>query len=197
MTLPSKCTFIEIGLQPKNGDFVVVINIVVGTSFISLTDVELAHLFITLREKEEFSHVNVGEAYDTEIISKFDGSFTVDNYGGAYEIVYFNEGNGLYSSVGFISSGDIVELLRKERFINDQKLRIEYSIDEYSSELWVLLKDARNSFAHNPFLEGFLYSKAVSSYLAAEMVQNHLKFFEVELSRFIKKEYLVTDVESD
>lgn len=187
MTLPSKKGYIEIGLLPKNDSFITVFMIVVGRSFFFLNDVEAASMFIRIRWNSAFANITGEEEYNEEAIGAFDGRFELNEYGNEYEIMFVNAKNE-QASVAFLSYGDIVDILQKEPFINDQMLRVNKSIDDYNDKLWDLLNGGRTNLMGNPHIEAFLLNEAKRCGLAAEMVENHLNFFKQALENFLNNQ---------
>lgn len=182
--------YMEIGLKPTvigetDSAFIPSAVIVVGSTHMLLTAVELANFFMAVREYPRFEYTLGDDEYLPSIKDEFTAHFTIDEYGDlTYEIV-IERANGNEACVGLISDKELEKLLINERFINNQLHRIERKVvkcENKLSELHGVVHDYKQKceFAN---INSILMYDFKYEYFAGQMLANHLKFFLCTLNR--------------
>lgn len=182
ISLPSKAVYLDVGLHPKNNNFNIRVVVVVGTTFLFLDDIEMALLFSYIRSHEDFRREVGGEEY---YFDTTDATFLMNKYGRDYEILHLSRDETI-SATGFISYGDLKNLLFKEAFINNQIHRLRNEIGEFSEKLEELCRDVAPLIRHNPYIEQILNHHARTDGFAAEMLVNHMEFFSSSLNAYVE-----------
>lgn len=113
---------IDIGYLPDilNGDvdFSVYAIIYVGMTWMMLTEIEIANLFIAIEESQIFSNGG-GEIYHQDVNDAFEGSFSLIPCGTReYEVLYLDAEGGCSGLTMAIEC--LQKLFESNRIINDQ-----------------------------------------------------------------------------
>lgn len=153
--------YIEVGLLPKDGGFITAMIVVSDGDFLLLNDAEAANFFTAIRDAPKFKKIHGREEYCADVLAGKSGLFKITERSSTVFDVCFEKDEDEFSIPWLYA--DIVILLEKEQFINDQMQRAGEEIDECVDELERLLIAAKRNLVGNPFIEPLLRYEADTS----------------------------------
>lgn len=166
---------VEVGLAPaeeEGFDFCVLTTIMVGKTFITLNEEELANFFIFLRKKRGFTNIGIAEQYFTDVSDEFNGAFRLDKQrSGEFNIIFMDDEEGDFQSAGPVNQEDLKKILKNERKLNDVILNLKVMKRELKNDLDALAVECDGNADRIHDLN------SGNSVLQLEMSTNHFHFF--------------------